>query len=121
MADYKVLGDILAAHAATRPDAVALAFEGRETTYDGFAKRCNQVGRALIASGCGKGTRVAQIGRNSDVFYEMLFGAGLVGSVLVAVNWRLAPPEIAGSSSKFSSMRDCAVSSPRRSPTNSQF
>ena len=95
MADYKVLGDILAAHAATRPDAVALAFEGRETTYDGFAKRCNQVGRALIASGCGKGTRVAQIGRNSDVFYEMLFGAGLVGSVLVAVNWRLAPPEIA--------------------------
>jgi acyl-CoA synthetase (AMP-forming)/AMP-acid ligase II len=95
MGGIEVLGDILAHHAGERPDKPALVFEGRTTTYAGLLAHSNQVGRALAAVGCGKGTRVAQIGRNSDVFHEMLFGAALVGSVLVAVNWRLAPPEIA--------------------------
>ena len=32
--------------------------------------------------------------RNGAPFFDLLFGAALVGVVLVPVNWRLAPPEI---------------------------
>ena len=39
--------------------------------------------------------RVALLARNSAVFYEVLFGAAKARDVLLAVNWRLAPSEIA--------------------------
>lgn len=38
---------------------------------------------------------MALVAQNSDLFYEVLFGATKVRHVLVAVNWRLAPAEVA--------------------------
>ena len=40
-------------------------------------------------------SRVAVLDKNTDSFFEVLFGAAKADCVLVAVNWRLAPPEIA--------------------------
>ncbi|MDE3087390.1 MAG: long-chain-fatty-acid--CoA ligase, partial [Acidobacteriota bacterium] len=43
----------------------------------------------------GTGDRVAFLDRNSIEHFEVLFGGALAGAVNVAVNWRLAPAEVA--------------------------
>ena len=87
------LGQVAAHHARERPDAIAFAFEGRTTSFGAFAARCRRVAAALVADGCRPGARVAFLGKNSDLFFELLFGAGMVGLVTVPLNWRLAPAE----------------------------
>ncbi|MBA4794387.1 fatty acid--CoA ligase [Phenylobacterium sp.] len=90
------LGDIPRYHGRERPEAVALTFEGRKTTYGEFDRHANQVAHALLASGVGKGDRIAYLGKNSDHYFELLFGAAKTGAVMTPVGWRLAPPEVAG-------------------------
>ncbi len=86
--------DLPAAQAARRGDKVAMRFEGATTTYGEFETRCNRVANALIAAGLEPQSRVAWVSKNTDTFYEMLFGAAKANCVLVPVNWRLAPAEI---------------------------
>jgi fatty-acyl-CoA synthase len=51
---------------------------------------------ALLASrDVGKGDRVAWIGKNSDLYYQMLLSCARIGVVMVPVGWRLAPAEMA--------------------------
>jgi acyl-CoA synthetase (AMP-forming)/AMP-acid ligase II len=38
---------------------------------------------------------VGYLGKNSDLYFELLFGAARAGAAFVPVNWRLATPEIA--------------------------
>jgi len=89
------LGDVARYHAAQRPQAVALVFEGRETTYAAFDAHANQAAQALLAAGLTRGDRIAYLGKNSDHYFELLFGAMKIGVVMAPVGWRLAPPEIA--------------------------
>ena len=87
------LGDIARYHARERPGAVALAFEGRDTSFADFDRRSDQVANALLAEGLTKGRRIAYIGKNSDHYFERLFGAAKMGAVMTPIGWRLAPPE----------------------------
>lgn len=89
------LADVPRFHAKERPDAVALTFEGRETTYAQFEAGSNRAAQALIAQGLKKGDRIAYLGKNSDHYFELLFGAAKVGVIMAPIGWRLAPPEIA--------------------------
>lgn len=82
-------------HARQRPDAVALVFEGRETTYAQFDAHSNRAANALIAQGLRKGDRIAYLGKNSDHYFELLFGAAKAGVIMAPIGWRLAPPEVA--------------------------
>jgi long-chain acyl-CoA synthetase len=91
----RTLGDVARYHAGQRPDAVALAFEGRETTYRQLDRRSSQAAGALIAEGVGKGDRIAYLGKNSDHYFELLFGAAKIGAVMAPIGWRLAPAEVA--------------------------
>ena len=91
----KVLGDILTTHAAERGDKVALKFLDRNWTYDAMNRATNQVANALLAEGLGKGARIALLAANTDRFFELQFGSAKCGVVLVPVNFRLAPPEVA--------------------------
>lgn len=90
-----VLADLVRRHAVERADAVALTFEGRDTSYAAFDALAGRVANGLIAAGVAPGNRVAFLGKNSDVYFEYWFGAAKAGVVLVPVNWRLAVPEIA--------------------------
>ena len=45
--------------------------------------------------GVKKGERIAYLGKNSDVYFELLLGAMKANVVMAPVNWRLAGPEIA--------------------------
>src|SRR5437867_5236498 len=89
------LADIVRHHAAARPARVALSFEARDTSYALLDRRASQVANGLIAAGIGPETRVALLDKNHDSFFEIWFGAAKAKAVLVPVNWRLAPPEIA--------------------------
>jgi len=89
------VGDVIRRHAAERPEVVALRHAGRELTYGDLDERSNRLAQALLASGVGAGTRVAYLDRSSPEVVELLFAASKIGAVLVPLNWRLAPPEMA--------------------------
>ena len=89
------VADVIRRHAAERSEAVALRHGGRELSYGELDERSNRLAQALPASGVGAGTRVAYLDRSSPEVVELLFAASKVGAVLVPLNWRLAPPEMA--------------------------
>jgi long-chain acyl-CoA synthetase len=89
------IADVVRNHAATRPDAPALLFEGRTLTFAELDRRSSQVAQALRAAGVGAGDRVAFVDKNGIEWYEVTFGLAKLGAVNVSVNWRLAPPEMA--------------------------
>ena len=66
-----------------------------ETTFAQFDRNTNRVANALKADGVRHGERIAYLGKNSDIYFELLFGAMKAGVVMAPVNWRLAGPEIA--------------------------
>lgn len=93
--EIRTLADVPRHHARVRPDAPAMTFGDRVTTYAEWNKRCSRVANGLAAMGVKAGSRVAYLDHNSDRYFEILFGAAKIGGVLVSVNWRLATPEIA--------------------------
>ncbi|MBV9328494.1 MAG: AMP-binding protein [Chloroflexi bacterium] len=89
------LGQIVRQQAVTRGDQVAFVSGNRATTYAELNRHANQVANGLRAIAPGVETRVALLDKNSDVFFEVWFGAAKSGNVLTPVSWRLAPPEVA--------------------------
>jgi acyl-CoA synthetase (AMP-forming)/AMP-acid ligase II len=89
------LADMVRARAKSRGDAVAYEFEGRQTSFVDFDIRTNRVANALIALGVRPGERIAYLGKNSDIYFELLLGAMKANVVMAPVNWRLAGPEVA--------------------------
>jgi acyl-CoA synthetase (AMP-forming)/AMP-acid ligase II len=92
--ESNTLANILRRQAASRPDATALIFEDRVTGYAALDRHASQVANGLAGLGIRRHDRVGYLGRNSDLYFELLFGAARLGAVLVPLNWRLAPPEI---------------------------
>ncbi|WP_213290600.1 fatty acid--CoA ligase [Bradyrhizobium sp. sGM-13] len=89
------LADMVRERARTRGNAIAYEFEGRQTTFAEFDVNTNRVASALIALGVKPGARIAYLGKNSDIYFELLMGAMKAKVVMAPVNWRLAGPEIA--------------------------
>jgi long-chain acyl-CoA synthetase len=58
-------------------------------------EHAKQVSRQLAAEGVAAGDRVAFLDRNGIDYFEVFFGCALMGAVSVAINWRLAPTEMA--------------------------
>jgi len=88
------LADITRTQASERPDAPALICDDRTLTYGELDAESSQVANALIASGLGSQDRVGFLGKNIAEYFTLFFGAAKVNAVTVAVNWRLAPPEM---------------------------
>jgi acyl-CoA synthetase (AMP-forming)/AMP-acid ligase II len=93
--DIHVLADIPRIQARAQPRTTAQIFRDRATNYAELDQHANQVANGLIALGCRPGTRIGYLGKNSDLYFELLLGALKANVVLVPVNWRLAPPEAA--------------------------
>ena len=92
----KTLADVTRVHAQHRGEKSALfcADDGREWTYSELDFQANIVANALLAAGVTAGDRVAYLDKNSPEYFTVLFGGAKINAVSVAVNWRLAPPEI---------------------------
>jgi fatty-acyl-CoA synthase len=82
-------------HARFAPGAVAIRFEGRDTTYAELAERILRATATLAGRGVRQGDAVAYLGLNHPAALVLLFACARLGAMLVPLNWRLAPPEIA--------------------------
>src|SRR6266403_5313521 len=89
------LADMLRARAKTRGNAIAFEFEGRQTSFAELDIKTNRVANGLIALGVLPRERIAYLGKNSDIYFELLLGAMKANVVMAPVNWRLAGPEVA--------------------------
>ncbi len=95
LAGIDTVGDITRHHAKSRPDRAAIHFEGQRITFGELDRRAAQVANGLIAEGVKPQARIAYLSKNSPAFFELWFGAAKADIVLVPVNFRLAPPEVA--------------------------
>src|SRR5687767_16031572 len=88
------VADTIRKQAAERPDAPALTFQERAITYKEMDQRSSRVAQGLRDAGVGERDRIAFLDKNCPEYFDTLFGAAKINAVDVAVNWRLAPPEI---------------------------
>src|SRR5262245_18706494 len=95
MTDSTTVADMIREHAAATPDAPAYLLGDRVVSFAELDERANRVAQGLRAAGVGAGDRVAILDKNSLEYFDLVFGAAKLNAVLVAVNWRLAPPEAA--------------------------
>ncbi len=88
------LADIVRQHAAERPERPAMRYGERTWTYAQLRDESAQVAQALHAEGVRPQERVAVLDKNAPEYFTFLFGAAMVNASTLAVNWRLAPPEM---------------------------
>src|SRR5262249_52751353 len=72
----------------------AVVYGDRSWTYPELAERVNRLASALRAAGVERGDRVAFLVPNIPPMLEGHFGVPLAGASLVAINTRLAAPEV---------------------------
>ena len=94
MSDFILINEI-EAQAATQGDDAALVYKDRTTSYAALSSLSNQVAQQLLSAAIKPHARIAFMGANSDLYFQLLFGVQKVRGVLVGVNSRLAGPEVA--------------------------
>jgi fatty-acyl-CoA synthase len=83
-------------HAAEQfPGNTAVVCDQRRFTYRQFAERVGRLGGGLRAMGIRPGDRVAFLSTNCHRLLEAYYGVLEAGAVLLPLNIRLAPPELA--------------------------
>lgn len=89
------IGYWLAKHAQLHPRRIALVTPEKTFTYGDLNHEANRVAHALASLGLKEGDRIGVLCMNYPQFLTLLFGAGKVGIVVVSLNYRLTPTEIA--------------------------
>ena len=90
MANPSLTSDFIAFHAAERPNAIALANNGREVTYHEFARAIPKVTRALGEFGLRRGARVAVA--CEDAYSHWLLRIGFEQLGVVAASFPISAP-----------------------------
>ncbi|KUH85733.1 MULTISPECIES: fatty-acid--CoA ligase FadD5 [unclassified Mycobacterium] len=85
----------LARHALMQPEATALRFLGRTTTWRELDQRVGALAGALSRRGVKFGDRVLILMLNRTEFIESFLAINKLGAIAVPVNFRMTPPEIA--------------------------
>ncbi len=85
----------LARSAHAYPDRIAVVDGGRRFSYAEFQARTHRLASALRGRGIAAGDRVAVLAPNTRAAVEVHFGVPLAGAVLVMLNVRLQPKEVA--------------------------
>jgi fatty-acyl-CoA synthase len=86
--------DFLRRAAYVYPEKTAVVDGGRRYSYRQLAERSWRLANALRSAGLSKGDRVATLLFNSAPMLGAHFGVPAAGGILVAVNHRLATPEV---------------------------
>jgi long-chain acyl-CoA synthetase len=86
---------ILASHAVRTPDKTALVFGERRVSYAELHESAQALAVGLYRSGVKAGDRVLVYLPNGMEFAQTIFAAFAVGAVVVPVNTRLTPKELA--------------------------
>jgi len=89
------IADIVRRFAAETPNNAAIRFGPRTVSWRELDQRSTSVAASLRASGVSSQQRVAFLAKNCLEYFEVSFGAAKINAVVVAINWRLTPAEIA--------------------------
>ena len=91
----ETIAEVVRQHARMTPDAMAFTFGDETMTFADIDAGANRTAHALAAIGVSHGDRIAYLGKNSHLYFEILLAALKYGAVMTPVNWRLAAPEVA--------------------------
>ena len=89
------VGDMLTRNARVHGHKLGLVFEETRLSWLQVNERCCRIANALRAQGVRRGDRVGIYARNSHQWVEASFALSKLGAVVVTVNNRLAPSEVA--------------------------
>jgi len=89
------LNEILPKAAKLYPDYEAVVCGDVRLSYDQFARRVWRLANGLSSIGLSRGDRLAVLHENCHVFLEAYFAAAHLGIILVPLNYRLSPGELA--------------------------
>lgn len=82
-------------HAIRTPTRPALSYQGETIAYGELWRRVGDLAGLLRDRGVASGDRVALLMKNSPAFLEIAFAVSHIGAVLVPINFRLSPAEVA--------------------------
>ena len=91
--DILTFDEFLAHWVKEKPDGPALLQDDRLQSYADLEQTTARIAAFLISSGLKKGDRIVWIGKNSDLYFSLFYGAARAGIVTVPIGWRLAPAE----------------------------
>lgn len=77
------------------PNKIGIVDGDVRMTYREYGERCNRLSNGLESLGIKRGERVAWLGYNSHELLEAYYGVVQTGAVLLPLNIRLTPAEIA--------------------------
>jgi acyl-CoA synthetase (AMP-forming)/AMP-acid ligase II len=91
------IGHFVSKRALLNPELEAFvdADTGRRFTFAELDRRVNRIAHVLSDNGVQRGDRVALLMMNSVEFEESFFAVAKLGAVVVPLNWRLVPDELA--------------------------
>jgi len=95
VAGFADIGQMIAATALRKAEAVALDDGARTLTYAAFDARANCAARALLAQGVQPGDRIAVLAENRLEYLELAVAAARTGAILCALNWRFSLADLA--------------------------
>ncbi|MRG84969.1 class I adenylate-forming enzyme family protein [Salinibacillus xinjiangensis] len=78
--------DLIIEKSTLHPKKVFLYYEDQVITYDELRTRVNQTADFLKTKGVEKGDKVAVLLSNRPEFYDLWFGCGAIGAVMVPIN-----------------------------------
>ncbi|HUG86229.1 MAG TPA: AMP-binding protein, partial [Euzebya sp.] len=81
--------------AVVTPERIAIDFRGEQTTYRQLDRHSERLAAGLLAAGLAAGDRVATLTPNRPEHVEVLAACAKAGLLMVPLNPRLAPPELA--------------------------
>jgi acyl-CoA synthetase (AMP-forming)/AMP-acid ligase II len=90
-----MLADILRYWARWQPDAVALRYEGADTTWAELDRRTDALAAGYTEMGVGHGDRIGMLLLNRPELIETCLAAWKLGAMTVPMNVRYTPPEVA--------------------------
>jgi acyl-CoA synthetase (AMP-forming)/AMP-acid ligase II len=86
---------LLAATVAARGDHLALVLVDEVLTYDELDRRSARMARALLASGVGKGSRIALLAPDGALWLTTFYAALRIGALVTPISTLAPPPELA--------------------------
>ncbi len=89
------IGDWIRKWGRLSPQKIAIIDDGNELSYGELNQRCNKLANFLLQKGVSKGDRFGVLLHNCHEYVELYFALAKVGAILVPLNWRMAPPEVA--------------------------
>ena len=79
----------------TDANGTATIFRDRRFTWAQSAERIARIAGGLARLGLARGERIAIMALNSDRYWEAMYAIPGLGAIMVPLNTRLAPPEVA--------------------------